>query len=82
MEGLRAAVAFDNFIVYAYRSGFAAELVHSNLHIGRLTQQMQPYIDGLYLLDPFYIADTTSGRRVSSPWPTLRRTISSRASST
>jgi DNA-binding CsgD family transcriptional regulator len=53
---------FDNYIVYSYRQGCAAELIHTNLDINRLRQSMAPYISGLYLIDPFYIA-ATSGRQ-------------------
>lgn len=53
---------YDNYIVYSYRDGCAAELIHTNLDIDRLRQSMAPYINGLYLIDPFYIA-ATSGRR-------------------
>ena len=41
--GLAARVAFDNFIVYAYRKGFAADLVASSLDLDYLRAQMQPY---------------------------------------
>jgi DNA-binding CsgD family transcriptional regulator len=53
---------FDNYIVYRYRDGCAADLIHTNLDIAKLKSSMGPYISGLYLIDPFYIA-ATSGRR-------------------
>lgn len=63
MHGLRGFAAFDNFIVFAYHRGFAASLVFSSLDLGYLGRQMQPYTSGLYLLDPFYVADMGQGRR-------------------
>ena len=62
-EGLTREVAIRNFIVFAYRQGFAAELVHSNLDIEHLSRQMQPYTNGLYMLDPFYVADMQERRQ-------------------
>jgi DNA-binding CsgD family transcriptional regulator len=53
----------DNFIVYRYRERFAAELIATNLDFATLKGRMAPYINGLYLLDPFYIAATTGRRR-------------------
>ncbi len=53
----------DNFIVYRYRERFAAELIATNLDFLTLKGRMAPYINGLYLLDPFYIAATTGRRR-------------------
>ncbi|WP_077032870.1 helix-turn-helix transcriptional regulator [Pelomonas sp. KK5] len=61
-DGLRARLDFTNLIVFAYRQGFAADLVFTNLDIDRLRKQMEPYTSGLFMLDPFYIADMTEGR--------------------
>lgn len=58
LDGLQTFVAFDNLIVFAYRHGYAADLVFSSLDLEYLRAQMLPYTNGLYLLDPFYIADT------------------------
>jgi DNA-binding CsgD family transcriptional regulator len=55
-------LSFDNFIVYRYQDRCAAELLYTNLNFSTLKSSMAPYISGLYLLDPFYIA-ATSGRR-------------------
>lgn len=62
-EELSGIVPHNNFIVYWYRQGFAADLVFSNLDMERLRGQMAPYISGLYLLDPFYIADMSDHRQ-------------------
>lgn len=61
-EMISGNVPLDNFIVFAYRQGFAADLVHSNLDLDRLGRQMRPYTSGLYMLDPFYVADTQEQR--------------------
>ncbi len=58
LDGLAGFVAFDNLIVFAYRHGYAADLVFSSLDLDYLRAQMRPYTNGLYLLDPFYIAET------------------------
>lgn len=55
-------VQYRNFIVYGYHQGFSADLVYSNLELEALRQHMAPYINGLYLLDPFYVAETTEQR--------------------
>lgn len=62
LDAIGQSVALDNFIVFAYREGFAADLVFTNLEIARLAGQMAPYTAGLYLLDPFYVADMTDRR--------------------
>jgi DNA-binding CsgD family transcriptional regulator len=54
---------FDNFIVYRYRESRAAELIATNLEFKTLKERMAPYINGLYVLDPFYIAATAGRRR-------------------
>ncbi len=54
---------FDNYIVYRYQEGCAAELIHTNLDFAALRSSMAPYISGLYLLDPFYITATAGRRR-------------------
>lgn len=61
-SALARDVAIKNFIVFSYRQGFAADLVHSNLDIDHLGRQMQPYTNGLYMLDPFYVADMQERR--------------------
>jgi DNA-binding CsgD family transcriptional regulator len=53
----------DNFIVFHYRESRAAELIATNLDFQTLKERMAPYINGLYLLDPFYIAATAGRRR-------------------
>jgi len=63
LEGLTSFVTFDNLIVFAYRHGYAADLVFTSLDLAYLRAQMLPYTNGLYLLDPFYIADTSLGKR-------------------
>ncbi len=63
MDGLRDFVAIDNFIVFAYHRGFAASLVFSSLDLDYLGRQMAPYTQGLYLLDPFYVADMVQHRQ-------------------
>lgn len=60
--GLHEFVQFKNFIVFAFREGFAADLVYTNLDHEHLRRQMRPYIDGLFLLDPFYISATADRR--------------------
>jgi DNA-binding CsgD family transcriptional regulator len=60
-EFFRHVIDIDNFIVYRFRERFPAELIGTNLNFETLKQRMAPYINGLYLLDPFYIA-ATSGR--------------------
>ncbi len=62
-ELLGQVVAFDNFIVYRYREGCAAELIHTNLDPAKLQADMAAYNQGLYLLDPFHIAATSARRR-------------------
>jgi DNA-binding CsgD family transcriptional regulator len=62
-ESLAALVDFDNYIVFSYRDGHAAELVYTNLDHALLRQSMRSYINGLYLVDPFYTAATDGGRR-------------------
>lgn len=54
--GLAGLVSFRNFIVMYYEENCVAELVHTNLDPVGLRRQMQPYVAGLYLLDPFYLA--------------------------
>jgi DNA-binding CsgD family transcriptional regulator len=61
-NALTRIVDFDNYIVFRYQERCAAELIHTNLQFTKLRADMAPYINGLYLLDPFYIA-ATSGRR-------------------
>jgi DNA-binding CsgD family transcriptional regulator len=53
----------DNFIVFHYRESRVAELIATNLDFQTLNERMAPYINGLYLLDPFYIAATVGRRR-------------------
>ncbi|MBL8269277.1 helix-turn-helix transcriptional regulator [Steroidobacter sp.] len=60
--GLQPFVAYKNFIVFGYREGFSADLIFTNLELPGLSRQMRPYTDGLYLLDPFYIADMSQHR--------------------
>ncbi|MGS1120189.1 helix-turn-helix transcriptional regulator [Rhodanobacter sp. UC4436_H3] len=62
-EAISSIVSLDNFIVFAYRQEFVADLVHSNLDLKRLGSQMKPYTNGLYMLDPFYVAETQDHRR-------------------
>lgn len=62
VEGLQRFVAYKNFIVFEYRAGFSADLIFTNLEVSGLRRQMRPYTDGLYLLDPFYIADMSEHR--------------------
>ncbi len=59
---LQALATFKNFIVFHYSEGFSAELIATNLDQMRLAAQMKPYTDGLYLLDPFYIANVVERR--------------------
>ncbi len=61
LKGLRSFVEIENLIVFSYRQGFAADLVFTSLDFDYLALQMAPYTSGLYLLDPFYIADTADG---------------------
>ncbi len=58
---LDALLQFDNFIVFHFQEHCAAELLHTNLNRAKLMGDMAPYVKGLYLLDPFYIA-TRSGQ--------------------
>ena len=60
---LAQLVDFDNFIVFRFQERCAAELVATTLDFARLRGDMAPYIDGLHLLDPFYIAATAGRRR-------------------
>ena len=62
LQGLRSLVHIENLIVFSFRQGFAADLVFTNLDFDHLQRQMQPYTSGLYLLDPFYVADVSEGR--------------------
>jgi DNA-binding CsgD family transcriptional regulator len=62
-DALRTLVKFDHFIVFHYQESCAAELIASSFDLTRLRAQMAPYINGLYLLDPFYIAATVGQRR-------------------
>jgi len=62
-ELLSLIVDFDNYIVFRYEDRCAAELVHTNLGVSPLRISMAPYIGGLYLVDPFYIAATNGRRR-------------------
>ena len=57
------ALSFDNYIVYRYRDRYAAELLDTNLDYSTLCSSMAPYVNGLYLLDPFYLAATQGRRR-------------------
>lgn len=61
-SGLQGFTSFKNFIVFAYQEGFSAELIFTNLDLEGLRRQMRPYTDGLYLLDPFYVADMNQHR--------------------
>lgn len=61
-SGLGELVPINNLIVFVYREGYAAELVAATLKADYLRSQMQPYTNGLYLLDPFYIADVQQQR--------------------
>jgi DNA-binding CsgD family transcriptional regulator len=56
-------VDIDNFIVFHYRERRTAALIATNLEFQTLKDRMAPYINGLYLLDPFYIAATVGRRR-------------------
>jgi DNA-binding CsgD family transcriptional regulator len=58
-----AIVDFDNYIVYRFQERCKAELVHTNLDFSRLQSSMGQYIDGLHLVDPFYIAATNFRQR-------------------
>lgn len=60
-QALLNVVPFDNYIVYHYEADCAAELIETNLDADKLRRQMKPYVNGLYQLDPFYIA-STNGR--------------------
>jgi hypothetical protein len=53
---LRRAAGFQNFIVLFFEVGRTTEILHTNLEPVRLRQKMLPYLNGLYELDPFYIA--------------------------
>lgn len=52
---LSRLLAFDNLIVYAFSSTSEPQLLGSNLQEKRLQGQMEDFIHGLFLLDPFVI---------------------------
>lgn len=55
---LQRLCAFRNFIVFRYERGRRPALVHTNLNIRSMREQMDNYIRGLHLLDPFCRVDT------------------------
>jgi len=61
--GLAQSVEFDYFIVYHFEEGHVAQLIYTNLNRAMLIEQMAPYEQGLYLLDPFYVAAMSQGYR-------------------
>ena len=52
---LSRLLPFDNLIVYAFSGTSAPRLLGSNLHEKRLQAQMEDFVHGLFLLDPFVI---------------------------
>ena len=50
---LRRLCAFENFIVYLFDGASAPQLLGSNLPEDNLRKQMEDFVNGLFLLDPF-----------------------------
>jgi DNA-binding CsgD family transcriptional regulator len=60
---LAELVPHRNFIVFCYRDNCVAELIHANLDLAKLRNDMAKYINGLYVIDPFFISATNGRRR-------------------
>lgn len=56
---LREILAFDYFIIYLFEVGYVAKLIYFNLDRQILYPHMTQYEQGLYLMDPFYVAATS-----------------------
>lgn len=52
-EQLQTLCTFRNFIVFRFERGRQPALVHTNLNMARIREQMDSYIRGLHMLDPF-----------------------------
>lgn len=61
---LLRTVDFQNFIVLFFETGRTAEILHTNLALLDLRAQMASYLDGLYELDPFFIASSSGDERL------------------
>jgi DNA-binding CsgD family transcriptional regulator len=62
-SALAQIIPHRNFIVLSYRDKCAAELIHTNLAFDKLQADLAVYINGLYVLDPFYISAAENRRR-------------------
>ena len=61
---LKHVTPFQNFIVIFFEVGRTAEILHANLELGELRRKMTPYLNGLYALDPFFIACSSGDERL------------------
>ena len=60
---LKQIASFQNFIVLLFETGRTAEVLHTNLELTGLLKKMTPYLNGLYELDPFFIAGASGDER-------------------
>lgn len=56
-EQLQTLCTFRNFIVFRFERGRQPTLVHTNLDFAHIGKQMESYIRGLHMLDPFCRVD-------------------------